>query len=65
MTLPCDTLQGAEGTMPIGGWDLDSVMNYCNPQWLGDGNLSAMDVEGIQMIYGAKTTRKDLRKIAE
>ena len=58
----CDTPQGTEGTMPVGGWDLDSVMNYCNPEWLGNGYLSAMDIEGVQMIYGAKIIGKDSRK---
>ena len=58
----CDMPQGAEGTMPIGGWDLDSVMNYCNPRWSGDGHLSEMDIAGAQMIYGAKIIEKDRKK---
>ena len=48
----CDAPQGENGTLPIGGWDLDSVMNYCNPRWSGDGNLSETDIAGVQMIYG-------------
>ena len=49
----CDQPHGAEGTMPIGGWDLDSVMNYCNPNWIGNGELSEMDILGMQTVYGA------------
>ena len=45
--------------MPIGGWDMASVMNYCNPDWLGDGNLSPADIAGVQLIYGSPTTPKD------
>ena len=33
-------------------WDLDSVMNYCNPKWSGDGTLSKYDIKGLQTIYG-------------
>jgi hypothetical protein len=44
--------QGSSGDWMIGPWDLSSVMNYCNPQWNGDGNLSATDVQGAQATYG-------------
>lgn len=53
----CDQPHGDDGTMPIGGWDLDSVMNYCNPHWVGDGHLSETDIAGVQMIYGAQTRK--------
>jgi len=43
---------GTPGDWAIGPWDLYSVMNYCNPKWIGDGNLSAMDVHGAQATYG-------------
>ena len=43
---------GVPGNWPIGAWDLYSVMNYCNPQWNGSGNLSATDVYGAQITYG-------------
>ncbi len=59
----CDTPQGTDGTMPLGGWDMDSVMNYCNPDWLGDGNLSEMDILGVQMVYGARTIEKERGKV--
>ena len=58
----CDLPQGAEGTMPIGGWDLNSVMNYCNPEWGGDGKLSEMDIAGVQTVYGVKTIEKVQKK---
>ena len=44
--------QGSSGDWLIGPWDLGSVMNYCNPQWNGDGNLSATDQEGARLTYG-------------
>lgn len=44
---------GLNGNWAIGSWDLDSVMNYCNPDWNGDGTLSALDKRGIQEMYGA------------
>ncbi|MGV7241985.1 M12 family metallopeptidase [Caballeronia sp. M23-90] len=36
----------------IGAWDTASVMNYCNPVWQGDGNLSPTDIEMVQRFYG-------------
>ncbi len=59
----CDAPQGAEGTLPIGGWDLDSVMNYCNPRWSGDGYLSEMDIAGVKMVYGMGAIKKEAKKI--
>ncbi|MFP2923607.1 hypothetical protein ACLESO_00015 [Pyxidicoccus sp. 3LG] len=44
--------QGSSGDLTIGPWDLSSVMNYCNPQWNGNGNLSATDQQGAQQTYG-------------
>ncbi|WP_211194291.1 M12 family metallopeptidase [Pyxidicoccus fallax] len=44
--------QGSSGDWLIGPWDLSSVMNYCNPQWNGNGNLSATDQEGARLTYG-------------
>jgi hypothetical protein len=45
--------QGTDGDTLIGAWDLDSVMNYCNPHWNGDGNLSVTDIEMVQRFYKA------------
>jgi len=49
-TCPRDV--GVIGNWAIGPWDLHSVMNYCNPQWNGNGNLSATDIYGAQITYG-------------
>jgi hypothetical protein len=38
----------------IGAWDLASIMNYCNPDWNGDGQLSATDIVMAQMFYGPR-----------
>lgn len=59
----CDTPQGENGSLPIGGWDLDSVMNYCNPEWIGNGELSEMDIAGVQMVYGEKRIGKERKKL--
>lgn len=47
-----DQPQGSNGDTLVGPWDLDSVMNYCNPDFNGDGQLSAGDVAGVQAVYG-------------
>lgn len=44
--------QGTDGDAYITPYDLDSVMNYCNPRWSGDGKLSALDIKGLQAWYG-------------
>lgn len=44
--------QGTVGDIFLTPWDLDSVMNYCNPKWSGDGKLSRLDIEGLQTWYG-------------
>jgi hypothetical protein len=46
--------QGGNGDRVIGAWDLNSVMNYCNPNWNGNGSLSATDIDGVQSLYGVK-----------
>lgn len=38
-------------------WDADSVMNYCNENWSGHGQLSEEDIAGVQAIYGLPTPR--------
>ena len=48
---------GALGDFVLGAWDLDSVMNYCNPEWNGAGQLSATDIAGVQKLYGAQPAR--------
>ena len=36
----------------FGPWDLHSVMNYCNTDWMGLGVLSPGDVNLVQAYYG-------------
>ncbi|QRK06877.1 VCBS repeat-containing protein [Archangium violaceum] len=47
----CDQEQGSDGDIMIGSWDLSSVMNYCNPQWNGNGALSGTDILGLRAYY--------------
>lgn len=47
-----DMEQGTDPDWNLTPYDLDSVMNYCNPKWAGHGRLSAKDIEGIRSIYG-------------
>ena len=47
--------QGSDGDTTVGPWDLDSVMNYCNPIYDGDGRLSAGDIRGLIQVYGDNT----------
>jgi hypothetical protein len=57
----CLAEKGSRGTIPNAGpitaYDLHSIMNYCNPSYLGDGTLSKLDIEGLQGIYGAPNTK--------
>jgi Tachylectin/Astacin (Peptidase family M12A) len=46
--------QGSNANLVIGAWDLNSVMNYCNPQWIGDGKLSQTDIQGVRQLYGIR-----------
>jgi len=48
----------------IGEWDIDSVMNYCNPRWSGDGTLSETDILTVQTFYG-KPDRNPVARIAK
>ncbi len=41
-----------DGDTYIGPWDSDSVMNYCNPEWSGNSNLSETDILAVQQFYG-------------
>ena len=44
--------QGQNGDTTFGAWDLESIMDYCNPQWNNDGLLSGTDIAGSQYYYG-------------
>ena len=48
-----DKKQGSNGGWLITPYDLNSVMNYCNPKWAGDGNLSNLDITGLRKAYGS------------
>ncbi|MCC7442483.1 MAG: hypothetical protein IT285_12675 [Bdellovibrionales bacterium] len=50
-----DAPQGANGDVYYGEWDLDSVMNYCNPTWAGAGELSAADDLWARAVYYPET----------
>ena len=38
----------------VTGYDRDSVMNYCNRDGNGKGNLTDTDIKGAQAIYGVR-----------
>ncbi|MGY8680458.1 matrixin family metalloprotease [Bradyrhizobium sp. UFLA05-153] len=44
--------QGTTGDYNVTKYDPQSIMNYCNPIWNGDGKLSALDIEAVQTFYG-------------
>jgi len=46
-----DAPQGSNGDVVVGEWDLSSVMNYCNPNYNNNGQLSATDLQGYQQAY--------------
>jgi hypothetical protein len=46
----CVPPQGEDGNLLVGGWDAESVMNYCH--WDGEGRLSNTDIEMVQLLYG-------------
>lgn len=45
--------QGTDGDKLLTPWDPHSVMNYCNPEYANNGQLSAFDIQAVQFIYGA------------
>ncbi|HEY0986245.1 MAG TPA: M12 family metallopeptidase, partial [Kofleriaceae bacterium] len=48
----CNQRQGGNGDTTVGDWDQMSVMNYCNPSWNNNGNLSVNDIDGARKYYG-------------
>ncbi len=45
--------QGTNGdTLDLTPYDRNSVMNYCAPEWNNGGELSELDVKGVQLFYG-------------
>lgn len=51
-----DAPQGRDGDITVGDWDLNSVMNYCNPVYNNGGILSEGDIAMVQQAYGAPST---------
>lgn len=43
----------SNGYATVGRWDIDSILNYCNPVWSNAGKLSRTDVEMVQSYYRA------------
>lgn len=43
--------QGASGDYKVTAYDPASIMSYCNEHWLGDGRLSALDIEAVRTFY--------------
>jgi hypothetical protein len=44
--------QGNNGNVLLTPWDRNSVMNYCNPTYNNNGQLSDFDIKAVQYIYG-------------
>lgn len=44
--------QGGDGDWFLTVYDPNSIMNYCNPLYNNNGNLSALDIEGVRALYG-------------
>lgn len=43
--------QGSNGDRTVGAWDLDSIMNYCNPVYNNAGRLSTTDIASIELLF--------------
>ncbi len=52
-----DQRQGTDPDYNVTPYDIDSIMNYCNPSWNGNGRLSTWDIEGIRALYGWNRSR--------
>ncbi|WP_287203203.1 M57 family metalloprotease [Mesorhizobium sp.] len=44
--------QGSNGDVLLTPYDPNSIMNYCSPEWNNDGELSELDIKGVQYFYG-------------
>ncbi|OQU98719.1 hypothetical protein CLAIMM_04460 [Cladophialophora immunda] len=49
-----DAPQGDNGNYLVTGYDANSVMNYCNTKWNNGGELSDLDIQGLQVMYGRR-----------
>lgn len=54
--------QGQTGDYLVTQFDWHSIMNYCNPAWIGDGKLSELDIVSVQKIYGVASVN-DVRSM--
>ena len=43
--------QGQDGDWYMTPCDINSIMNYCNPDWNNNGLLSALDIQALQYFY--------------
>ncbi|WP_066823723.1 M12 family metallopeptidase [Sphingomonas mali] len=43
--------QGADGDFFATAFDGNSIMNYCNKNWTGQGGLSKLDKEALRKVY--------------
>ena len=43
--------QGTPGDWHVTEFDMDSIMNYCNPKYNNNGQLSAADIRGVKFLY--------------
>lgn len=46
--------QGTTGNWNVTTYDPQSIMNYCNPSWNNDGQLSARDIDAVTTLYGKR-----------
>lgn len=43
--------QGSNGNVMLTPWDIHSVMNYCNPEYNNNGQLSELDKRAVAGVY--------------
>lgn len=43
---------GTIGDYYVTTFDRGSIMSYCNANWLGNGQLSELDIKAVQKVYG-------------
>ncbi|GHF40213.1 hypothetical protein HNQ07_001633 [Deinococcus metalli] len=48
--------QGTDPDWTVTPYDKVSIMNYCNPNWNGNGQLSDLDKIGVNVLYGKGST---------
>lgn len=51
---------GEDGDWHMNQCDLNSIMNYCNPNWNNDGFLSELDIKALQYFYHKPGNRSSL-----